>query len=73
MGPAVVSEQQVHRAGMADHDELVSGLQEMKPPLPYFGDEPVAANLTVYPRDIATDDMAIRRFGRENQRDPGFR
>jgi hypothetical protein len=58
-------------AGMTDHDELVSGLHQMKPPLSHFGAEPVAANLTVYPRDIAADDMAIRRLGRKDQPDPG--
>jgi hypothetical protein len=49
------SEQQMHGPGMTDHDKLVGGLQQMKPPRPHLGNEPLAP-------DFAVDPVTLRRM-----------
>ena len=57
---------------MADHDKLISGLQQMKAPLPDFGHEAVAADFAVHPVDVATNDLTFRRFRGEHALQPSL-
>jgi hypothetical protein len=46
------------KTGVADHDPLSAGFDQVKPARPYFCEEEVAPDLAVDPAQVAPDDSA---------------